>query len=153
MKIAFYTGTRPGLAGIYNRMVRWWESGPCSHVELVFSDGWCASSSLSDGGVRFKHIEFDPSRWEIIDLGNLFKEDDARQWFVQRVKEGAKYDLLGQLHFLVAPIHGDKDRYWCSEAVAAALGIQDPWRYGPNLLKLVIEEIVSPAPRGVFYSK
>lgn len=153
LRLAFYTGTRPGIAGLYNRFVRWWESGPCSHVELIFSDDVAASASMADGGVRFKRIAFDPDHWEIIDLGHLFDEDDARQWFLSRVNEKAGYDLLGQLHFLFAPIHGDKSRYWCSEAVAAALGMREPWRYGPNLLKLVIEELTDPAACGVFCSQ
>jgi hypothetical protein len=150
MHVAFYTGTRPGYQGLYNRLVRWWESGDCSHVELIFKDGLSASASLADGGVRFKAIDYNPDHWIIVDLGNHFDEDFARQWFADRIKDGAQYDLLGQLHFVFAPIRGDKARYWCSEAVASALQLREPWRYGPNLLKTVLLDITDPANAGFF---
>jgi len=144
MKVAFYIGTRPGIAGLYNRLVRWWENGTSSHVELVFSDGISASASLADEGVRFKYIQFNPANWVFIDLGNLFDEDYARKWFISRIKERAKYDWFGQLRFFIAPYQGSANRYWCSEAVGAALQLRDPWRYGPNPLRIVIEEMTAP---------
>lgn len=152
MRAAFYIATRPGAAGIYNRFVRFWESGDSSHCELIFSDGIAASASLVDGGVRFKQIDFDPLHWIVIDLGNAFDEAYARQWFEDRVKEGAQYDLFGQLRFLISPLKGDSNRYWCSEAVAAALQLREPWRYGPNLLKSVLMDITNPADAGFFLS-
>lgn len=154
MRAAFYIGTRPGYQGIYNRIVKAWEPGDCSHVELIFSDGMSASSSLMDGGVRFKRIDYDPARWIILDLGDRFNEEYARQWFELRVKEGAKYDLLGQLHFVFSPIRGDALAYWCSEAVAAALQLHESWRYGPNILLAVLMSIVNqPAPAGFYLPK
>ena len=49
---AFYQGTRPGLPGLYNRLVRWLDRGEFSHCELVFGDGMSASASFMDHGVR-----------------------------------------------------------------------------------------------------
>lgn len=65
MKSAFHRGTRPSLAGIYNRLVRWWTRSEFSHVEL-----------------------------DLIDLPPEFEQ----------------------------------------AAVAAALGIPEPWRYAPGTL-------------------
>lgn len=138
MRAAFYTGTRPGISGLYNRVVRWWEPGDCSHCELIFSDGMSASASFMDKGVRFKEIEYDPTRWAIVELGIQFDEAGARQWFELHDKE--EYNVIGQMHFVVSPIRIDHG-YWCSSAVAASLGMKDPWRYGPNLLKAVLSSI------------
>ena len=44
-KAAFYKGTHPGVAGIYNRLVRWWTRSPYSHVELIFFDGGSGADS------------------------------------------------------------------------------------------------------------
>lgn len=129
MKAAFYKSTRPGMAGIYNRLVRWWERGPYSHCELVFSDDMAASSSYEDGGVRLKQIDFDPAHWDFIDLPDRL-EPAARGWF--EAQHGKAYDLLGNMRFLLGFMSDGRDKWFCSEAVAAALGMEEPWRYGPN---------------------
>lgn len=126
---AFYKGTRPGLGGLYNRIVRWWDKGKYSHCELVFSDGVSASASFLDGGVRFKHIEFSEARWDAVALDGRM-EEAAREWFEEHA--GAKYDLLGNLRFFFGFLPDNKNRWFCSEAIAAALGKSEPWRYGPN---------------------
>ena len=67
MQVAFYKGTRSGLSGLFNRLVRWWTRGPYSHCEVVFTDEpskdggvLCGSSSKLDGGVRLKFVVLDP---------------------------------------------------------------------------------------------
>ena len=134
MKAAFYKGTRPGLQGIYSRGVRWVGRGPHSHVELVFGDGISASSSYIDGGVRFKRIDYEPTRWDIIDIDG--DEASARTWF--ETHEGQAYDMIGTGHFVIGPIPQNPNRWFCSEAVAAALGMRDPWRYDPCGLYAVL---------------
>jgi len=131
LKAAFYRGTRPGIAGIYNRIVRWWTRSEFSHVELVLSTGRAWSASFADGGVRSKLIDFDTANWILIDLPPEL-EQGAEAWFVAH--RGAKYDLLGNLQFVLAPVPQSQQRWFCSEAVAAALGIPDPWRYSPGTL-------------------
>ncbi|WP_434033602.1 hypothetical protein [Cupriavidus sp. a3] len=135
MRAAFYRGTRPGMAGLYNRLVRWWCRSPYSHCELIFSDGMAASASYMDGGVRFKAIEFDADRWDIVDLPDD-GEAAARAWFVNQI--GAPYDLLGNVGFVWRPIADARRAWFCSEAVAAALGYTEPWRYDPATLASVL---------------
>ena len=48
-QLALYKHTRPGLQGVYSRLVRLVDRGPYSHCELVFSNGLSASSSFIDG--------------------------------------------------------------------------------------------------------
>ncbi len=139
MKAAFYKGTRPGLQGIYSRAVRWIDRGPYSHCELVFSDGMSGSASYIDGGVRLKRIDYNPAHWDLIDLPQSL-EPYARAWFESRL--GAPYDLMGNVRF-VLPWLADSERGWfCSEALAAALGWAEPWRFGPNGLAAVLRSIL-----------
>lgn len=136
MKLALYKGTRPGLPGVYNRLVRWWTASPYSHCELVFSDGMCASSSWLDGGVRMKRIDFDPANWDVIDIKG--DEGRAREWFANHDMDG--YDMLGLFGFVWRRGIQDKGKWFCSEAIAEALGIKDSWRIDPCLLPIVLAE-------------
>lgn len=133
--VYMYHGTRPGVAGIYNRLVRWWDHSAYSHCELVFSDGMAGSSSFEDGGVRLKKIDFDTKNWDFIPLP-AHLEAKARAWF--EAHRGQKYDLLGNVHFVFAIVQHDKRRWFCSEAVAEALGYSESWRFKPGDLYSVL---------------
>lgn len=151
MKAAFYKATRPGWQGIYSRAVRVIDRGPYSHCELVFSDGMSGSASYIDGGVRLKRIDYNPAHWDFIDLPDA-AEPYARDWFERN--SGAPYDLMGNLRF-VLPWLADSQRGWfCSEAMAAALGWKEPWRYGPNGAAAMARTMYSqPAEAGVAVQK
>lgn len=132
MKVAFYSGVRPGINGLYNRTVQLIDKGKFSHCELVFSDGLSASASFIDKGVRFKTIDYfskSSKDWVIVDLPE-FDEQKAKQWFLDH--EGHKYDLLGNLRFIFGWVREDDNKWFCSEALMAALGFKEPWRFGPN---------------------
>lgn len=138
MKLAFYKSTKSGLAGLYNRGVRIVTKGHYSHCEIIFSDGMSASASFADKGVRFKQIDYDQLKWDIFDLPSHL-ETNARKWFVEH--EGQKYDLLGNVHFLIPVVGDDKNKWCCSEACAQALGIDGAWRFHPNLLACLVKYI------------
>ena len=131
MKVAFHKGgQRMG-----DKLIKWWDAGPYSHCEVVFDDGLWASASLMDGAkVRGKRINPTPGSWDYLDLPG--SELAARNFFART--EGTGYDLLGLARFVIAPCRGAGDRYWCSEWVAEALGLKEPWRYGPNGLHNVL---------------
>ena len=131
MKIAFYKAKEH----FFNRAVSWWDHGPYSHCELLGEHlggntyvGY--TSSFNDGGVRKKVIEFDPAKWDIIEV--VADDKFALDWFAAH--EGCKYDVLGLVGFLIRIIPGKKNRYFCSEAVATMLGMKDAWRFSPNAL-------------------
>jgi len=147
LRAAFYKGTHTGLPGIYNRLVRWWTRSQYSHVELVFHDRAAASSSNMDGGVRFKIIEFDPEKWDFIDLP-FSLAPAAEGWFLKHIGDG--YDLLGNVHFVLGAVGDDKDRWFCSEAVAAALGMPNPERFDPGTLHAALTYLTQPATAGFF---
>lgn len=129
MKIAFYKGTRKGVQGLYSRLTRWVDSGPYSHCELVFNDGLSASASFIDGGVRFKHIDYKEDNWDFVELPS-YLEEQALLWFKEH--EGCKYDILGNLRFVLFFIKPSKDKFFCNEAIAESLGFKEAWRLGPN---------------------
>lgn len=138
MKAAFYKGTRPGWQGIYSRAVRWIGKGPYSHCELVFSDGMAASASYMDGGVRFKRIDFKPENWDFIDLPPEL-EPAARTWFEQH--NGEPYDLRGNVWFVLRFIKHSLFKWFCSEALLAALGFASPDQYEPNGAAVLLRRV------------
>ena len=133
MKVAFYKGRKR----LFNRLVSWWMRGKYSHAELVFEGGLgkfslCGTSSFSDGGVRIKTILLDPEHWDVVDLGRSFSRNSAHSWFVQKL--GCKYDVLGLIGFVFRRVGDNKQKFFCSESVASALGFDDAWRFDPNTL-------------------
>lgn len=142
IQIAFYKGTKPGFAGLFNRLVRWWTRGPYSHCEIIFNtsnDGQshCASASNIDKGVRFKTMALAPEKWDFLSV-----DLDPRvvaKWFVDH--DGAKYDVRGLFGFVWRRSEDDRGKYFCSEACAEALGLEEAWRFDPNTLFVAIKRI------------
>lgn len=133
LTLALYKGTQPGLNGVYNRLTRLLDRGPYSHCELILPSGVSASSSLMDGGVRFKRILYStPASWDFMVLPDArgVLQARAEAWFAQH--EGQGYDLWGNLRFATGFARDTSDRWFCSEAVMAALGFAEAYRYGPS---------------------
>jgi hypothetical protein len=143
MRAAFFKGTKKGLAALFDIGVREWENGRYAHVELIFSDGYAASSTFLDGGVRFAApgaIDFNAEEWDFLDLSPL-DEHAARAWFEANAGKG--YDSWGDAHFVVGFISQSKDKYFCSEAVGAALGFIESWRFDPNALFCALDRVLA----------
>jgi len=140
-RAAFYKGNRPELRmRVTAAMIKLIDRGPYSHCEYFFSDGRSASSSYMDGGVRFKDIIYQPDHWDFVRLPmNL--ERNIRYWYMKH--EGEKYDVRGCAGFIIGGIPDNKRKWNCSESMAAAMGLSDPWRYGPNGLYSVLVDIFS----------
>lgn len=154
MHAVFYKGrTRP-----FNRLTAWWLRGDYSHCELVLGTdesgmAICASSSMMDGGVRVKHMRLDPAHWDIVPVGG----DPAQAWAWLLEHEGEGYDYLGLVGFIARVLGHDKERWLCSEAVAAMLGIPESWRFDPCSLWAALSRQPKPpnqpAHAGFFTSK
>lgn len=127
-----------------DRLIRAVTRGSYSHVELIIGpvrpDGFRQSVSASgrDGGVRMKSIMFDPAKWDLIDapVGDYAR---AVQFCVNQCSQ--PYDYLGALlaPFLWARTE-NKGRWFCSELVAAALGMPVPSKITPSGLAKLIEK-------------
>ena len=133
MHVAFYKA--PGTA--VDKLIRWWTRGPYSHCELVFElvdDGpsLCMSSSMRDGGVRSKRILLDAESWDIVPVVDA-DIDVAWAWAAEHANEG--YDCLGIIG-LALKNKGmqDQNKWFCSEAVAAMLGLKKSWKFNPSTL-------------------
>jgi uncharacterized protein YycO len=143
MKVAFFKGRHPGVKGWLGVMTKWWTDGPYSHAELVVgetADGKsvCWSSTYLDKGVRRAELVLDPADWDVIEIRTTpAQEAAALAWFSQH--EGEPYDTLGLLGFAWRHYEGEKDKWFCSEAVAAALGYREAWRYDPNTFAAILQ--------------
>jgi hypothetical protein len=148
MHLASYKGPATGLLHRTTHWLithlkprRWWPYLPAlySHNELVFEikDGMaeCASSSVRDGGVRFKRIDIFSGRWDVKPLPQYDDNEElsARWWLIKH--EGEGYDYLGVAAFIKtfsALVRECSDRWFCSEAIAAALCLPDPASLSPQ---------------------
>lgn len=130
-KIAFFKGKgKTWNSKLGGAIIRWWENGPYSHCELVFSDGvWAGAVAFN--GVVLRPRSVDPADWDFIDLP-AGKEEDARKWFKEH--EGKSYDYIGLGRFVFDFFRASRDKWFCSRACADALGVIDGWREGPNSL-------------------
>jgi hypothetical protein len=138
MRVYFYKGKKR----LFDRLVSWWTKGDFSHVEIEFSDGYSYSSSVRDGGVRKKKIDYKPEHWEILVIPNttgmLVKKDEFHIKEFLEVQLGKKYDYFGLFGFILPPLDDIPERYFCSELIADALDLPDAWRYSPNMLYAVL---------------
>ena len=130
--IAFYKSQ----SHVFNRAVSWWTRGPYSHVELVVNGVWY-SSSFRDGGVRAKKIDHDPNHWDLIPAPWIDVQS-AVDWFHQHMD--LKYDVLGLVGFVARRVPDSRHMYFCSEAVAASIGFDEPWRLDPNTFATIIRQ-------------
>ena len=146
--LAFYKGRTRFL----DRLIQWWTASQFSHVELFEIEAGCLpqplndhvhcrpdprswacwSSSWMDGGGRKKLIRLDPSRWSLVALP--WADGDAAIGAFIDVY-GAAYDWPGLIRTQVFKLRAGKGwkRHWfCSEIVAHALGLADPWQFSPG---------------------
>ena len=100
--------------------IRVWTWSRWSHAELVVN-GVCYSSSSRDGGVRGKTIDLTSGRWDVVEIDLPDAQANAAfEWFL--TNEGDKYDWAGIWRFVLPFFpHGER-RWFCFEAIGAALG-------------------------------
>lgn len=132
VRLAFYKGPPADKWHLLSHKLTCWFTGSLySHVELVI-DGMAYSSSARDGGVRAKQLDLTTGRWDVIDIEMVdpLAESDALEWFIERL--GEKYDWAGVLRFVLPFVPQRSNQWFCSEAVATALGLDKPWRTSPG---------------------
>lgn len=167
MKLASYRGTRFGIMGIGNILIRMRLRGIYSHSEIVFEPGdgvdhlmpdgtcaadadgalWCVSST---GLERIPAWSFRRAgkrggvRFKRIALGSKWTLDsvaqspmDAAKWAA--LNQGGLYDWQLIVGFLAWLIPQKKSRVMCSEACAEMLGYEDAWRFDPCVLRAAVK--------------
>ena len=128
--IAFYKGGRrkgeSPLKYAWDYAVRLRTASPYSHCEIAIEQGWgvyeCISSSMRDGGIRGKAMQLPKDRWDILPC--TLTEREAREWLSR--EQGKAYDYAGALRFVLPFLRQAPQKWFCSEFVAAALGIDNP---------------------------
>jgi len=137
MKIAFYRA----IAGDWrDKCVAIASVSKYSHVELVFSNDECASSSARDGGVRTKFIDLQ-DHWDVFDLVGEFDESVIRYWF--RINDSDVYDWQGAIGSIFHIDLTSEDKKFCSYACAICLGINPIITPGGLYRTLVKEKMIN----------
>jgi len=165
MMLACYVGTRAGIMGLGNRLIRLRLQGDVSHCEIVFQPGdgvdalmpdgtcqpdydgklWCASSVGLERLPSYSPVRagrMGGVRFKRIDV----QDDDKWQLIPLRSSasaaasfahktQGVLYDWSYIAGFLAWPITHNANRLACSEACAAMLGIPSPHRFEPCALQ------------------
>ena len=130
-----------GKGRIGNALIRAWTGSPYSHCELVVN-GVAYSSSIRDGGVRAKPIEFDSQNWDFIDLPEEF---GPRVRAYYGITVGQRY---GWLDLLTGQVFNrakdDPSAAFCSEWCAAALGLPNATIFSPRTLGDLVRALLSP---------
>ncbi|MHA2263655.1 MAG: hypothetical protein ACXAEN_14765 [Candidatus Thorarchaeota archaeon] len=122
MQLAFYRGSSDGVFG---KAIKWWTKSEFSHVEILFEGGVSWSSSLKDGGVRFKKIKADEGKWVYVDMPFIepTAEFAIKAWAASKI--GASYGMWDCAKFVLPFLRSKSSQWFCSEAVLTAL--QSQW--------------------------
>ncbi len=118
-----------------DRLIRWRTGSIYSHVELVIGGSWYTSSPR-DGGVRRREIVPKPGHWDFVPV-DVDAERIIRLW---AATDGEGYDWLGIVgHAIGIPRIHSYGRWTCSEWVAEAMGLPNPWRWTPERIWQVVK--------------
>ena len=110
MNFAFYIAR---YGNWQDKTISYCTRGPFSHVEVVFSNGDYFSSSIRDGGTRFKRIEYSED-WRMVSFKPACPESEIYDWCNTQL--GLKYDTLGVIGLSMGLNLTNKRRKWyCSE--------------------------------------
>lgn len=164
MRLASYIGTRPGLQGLGNRIIRARLDGDASHSELVFMPGdgvdefmpdgscepvdgayWAASSVAFDRLPEWSHrrkgeiggVRFKRIKFDPArwELDSLVGADPLAAAIWFTLHEGELYDWALIAKFIAFFMPERDGRHLCGESIAAALGFEDAWRFDPCTLR------------------
>lgn len=115
MEVYFYIGE----GKLFDKLIRWWTNSRYSHCELIIGDMAYSADAWTNCVRAIPASGFNPNSWEKIPVTG----DTAKVISFVSSQLGKKYDWLGILGFIVPWKSGDKDKWYCSEICAAALGI------------------------------
>ncbi|UOO82755.1 hypothetical protein LVJ83_04635 [Uruburuella testudinis] len=137
------------IARFSDWLTRLLTAGPYSHCEISIqrSDGLldCYSSSIRDGGVRCKTMPLPSEKWDLIPLPSDIAAHTRLQ-FVFSCTRGRGYDWLGAVGVIVGTRHR-RNKWFCSEWCAYALGHTAPHHYSPNSLAK-LQSALAPITHG-----
>lgn len=123
---------------LVSRFIAWWTNSVYSHCELVIGD-LSYSASAMDGGVRAKHINYDPEKWDFVDL-DWVDPETVKQFFLKT--DHHKYGWFGLItsQLFNRTVTAENTQF-CSQWCADAIGFPTAALYNPNSLKLLCEHV------------
>ena len=139
--LASYKGNEGGFQGLVSKGIRFITRGKYSHSEVCIGNPFlskvlCVTSAGSEGGVKARNLAYRQDQWDLVLLEKV-TEQDVTKWYQQNA--GAKYDFIGVIRFMIPFVANEhKTKWFCSEAVAAIMGMVEPWRYDPSTLHAVV---------------
>jgi hypothetical protein len=138
--LASYKSTHAGWKGLINRAIRFFTKSQYSHSEICLGDPFagpvdCLSSVGTEGGVRVKHMQLNPDKWDVIALPGV---DESEFWNFVHHHKGRPYDLVGCVRSVLPFVSREHETKWfCSEVCATVIGHKEPWRMHPGVLHMV----------------
>lgn len=121
---------------IFGALIRAWTRSPYSHCEMAL-DGTGYSSSLMDGGVRAKKIDFNSGHWDLIPVPWI-NEFAVKDYYDATRHQTYGYMVLVLSQFLNRNYNSSRSVI-CSEWCAEVMGIPSPSMYSPaRLAELVL---------------
>lgn len=172
MKLASFVGTREGISGITQRMIRLRLKGQESHCEIVFEQGdgvdalmpdgtclpdsegrlWCFSSTPNEQ----VNADSDYRPGKVGGCRFTRKSVNNNDWVLEDTKQlphiaatraiaicGQKYDWSFIFGFLLWYIPEKPSRKACSEACAYVLGFSKPELFTPVSLRVINKGVVN----------
>lgn len=144
--IAYYLGTKKEntSATLMDRLICAMTKSRYSHVELVYEYnhhtkfGTCWSSSMRDGGVRRSTINFGSGHWEMYRLSEQPNKGRILTWMTQQ--DDRKYDYFGALGVKFPWFKQSKQRWYCTELIAAALHLPSSAGISPQSMYAFFKE-------------
>lgn len=133
-----YLASYTAKGDLINRLIRYWTNCKASHCELVI-DGYGFSSSIKDGGVRRKRINFYDGNWELLALPWVLHHEIIEYYGKTKGTSYGWRDLFCR-QLLHIPCKEDQGQF-CSEWCASALGLDSGREFSPELLRLVCVDI------------
>lgn len=140
MKVFFYKGK---YGNFLDKIICFFSRGIYSHAELGIKQinqntYQCISSSPRDNGVRITNITID-EKWDTLEIPDSLITKDITEWYNTHKNKG--YDYLGAIGIGLRAIPEDKNKMFCSEAIADIIGFIDGWRIDPNTLFSVLNKL------------
>jgi hypothetical protein len=126
MKLAFYKADKGNfldkLIGFWTRPNFFSFNLGYSHVELVFDDNLCFSSSPRDNGCRYKYISdlYTSGNWDIFEVKTKYTISELK--VKCNLEQDKKYDWLCIILSDIIPFNIQNPKKWtCSELCASFL--------------------------------
>ena len=133
MQLAFYKDK----GNFYDTLIKIATLSKYSHCELVI-DGVCYSASPREKGVRSKVIDIYSGQWDIIELPNTYDKQYALDLFEREMNKA--YDWLGAIKSVVVFLPNHKNKWFCTEIIAAALQLDNHKWFTPASLYRYFKE-------------